>query len=232
MRTSGVVQVDAPSGLQCGQDPFALVPLAFRCTAPGNDKVTGVIYAMAVDLSHRGAATAEDDAAIHVQLLRSTFALANAVYGGKDTFRGELEGTTFAYSFRWDITCTAPSASTTSTTVAPARTTIPSAVGAPGPTGSTGPTPAAPAPTRPPSSSTTMAPATTVPPSTTVPSDPVIPTTTFAPDAPWGAAGTWSHNEYGSCDYNGSGGCGWYFGPTRGEYLLGPLGDPDATIPV
>jgi hypothetical protein len=129
------------------------------------------------------------------------------------------------------VTCV-KAASDTTTTSAPGlttttgarRTTTTEARNTPGSTGAavttttiaTSPGTSAPTPT-----TSARPPATAPAPTTTTPAPP---TTT------WGPEGEWAFNDFDHCDWNGTGGCGWYYGDDPGEYWMGPIGCPGMRV--
>ncbi|MGE0880183.1 MAG: hypothetical protein AB7O61_16175 [Acidimicrobiia bacterium] len=77
-----------------------------------------------------------------------------------------------------------------------------------------------------PSSSVTTSTITTATSSSTSSSTSTSTTSSSTTSTLWDT-GRWDHNEYGSCDWNNSGGCGIYLGDSPGVYRIGPLGDAD-----
>lgn len=121
-------------------------------------------------------------------------------------------------------TATTNPADEASTTAAPGPTaTVPT-----GTASTVAPVTAPPSTAMPIGSSSTVAvlpPSSTTP--ATVPPPPSSSSTTTS--TVWGAPGEWAFNELGSCNWNGSGGCGWYFGSVEGSYTMGPMGAPGST---
>jgi hypothetical protein len=108
-----------------------------------------------------------------------------------------------------DTTRTTTSAATTGTVTATTRATTTTSAA----NGTTTTSPAAATPTT--GATTTTTASTTTAPAPT--------TSTSAVPTPY-SPGTWAFNEFGSCNWNGSGGCGWYHGDQPEEYRLGPVG--------
>lgn len=223
--------------------------LTLRCSAAGAASVDIAAYSLVVT-ERNPARYAESGptktAELKAMMLRYSFDLQQEAGDGAaarindGTYRGGM----FAAQTTLSVTCEeAPSTSTTTSTTTPdtvvpttssATTTTkpattsstPSGDSVPAtPTTSAGGTPSDTTP-----SPTSALPATSVAPTSTAPAT-STPGTTPAPES-WGPAGAWAYNEFGSCDYNGTGGCGWYFSRNPGTYTLGPIGSPGATISV
>jgi len=191
-------------------------PLAIECSSVGTGRVNATLYGLVLFNFQELDATRVKQ--MRALMLRKSYDLVQTPGGAKvqisDSAKGNFGGM-FAASLSLSVTCVATAPATT--------TTVASSTSVPRPTTSSLP-----------DTTTTT---TSAPPATTTPSTPPVTsapttTTTTAPSPPttWGVEGDWAFNDYDTCDWNGSGGCGWYFGSTHGEYLMGPIGCPGVRL--
>lgn len=235
----------------CSDTDIVRVPATLTCTGDGAATASVALYALVVvtdpDERTRPRLRTGELAALMLRSANDLVALTADPASSRATLEHEGRGgalfrTTVEFSVRCvdadssTIATSSPTTDATSTTPsASGATTRPSTVATTGsstsvvaPVASTTTPTSAPAgvtTSAAPASGTTTtsspAPATTAPAASTTTSTTTSSTTTTTS---WGPEGAWAYNEYGSCNYNGSGGCGWYFGATVGVYVLGPLG--------
>lgn len=228
--------------------------LTLRCSAAGAASVDVAAYSLVVTERNPAGyveSGPKKTAELKGMMLRYSFDLKQQTGGGASAriSDGTYRGGMLAAQTTLSVTCEEPQSTSTSsttstttttldttttnssttTTTKPATTTSTTSIDTvPATPTTTGGTPSVTRPTTAPP--TSAAPVTSAAPTTTAP--PTSTPGTTPPPTSWGPAGAWAYNEFGSCNYNDTGGCGWYFSRNPGTYTLGPIGSPGATIPV